>query len=82
MKTITSSTLRSRMKYFLDLVTDSLETIVIPRSNEDDGIVIMPLSEYNSLIETNYLTSTENNRARLSHSLKEIENNDLIETDL
>ncbi|WP_417237371.1 type II toxin-antitoxin system Phd/YefM family antitoxin [Bizionia paragorgiae] len=73
MKTITASSLRNRMKYFLDLVSDSCETLMIPRNNEDDAVVLMPLSEYNSLLETNYLTATEKNRKRLEDSILEVE---------
>ena len=42
----------------------------------------MPLSEYNSLIETNYLTATEANRKRLEESLAEVEKNDLKKVEI
>ncbi|SFC95356.1 type II toxin-antitoxin system Phd/YefM family antitoxin [Algibacter pectinivorans] len=83
MKTITSTSLRNRMKYFLDLVSESCETLLIPRNSEnDEAVVIMPLSEYNSLIETNYLTATEANRKRLEESLAEVEKNELKKVDI
>jgi len=70
------------MKYFLDMVSESCETLLIPRNNEDDAVVIMPLSEYNSLIETNYLTATENNRKRLEKALDDVKVGNIIEVDL
>ena len=82
MRTITSTSLRNRMKYFLDMVSESCETLLIPRNNEDDAVVIMPLSEYNSLIETNYLTATENNRKRLEKALDDVKVGNIIEVDL
>lgn len=83
MKTITSTSLRNRMKYFLDLVSVSYETLLIPRnSDNDEAVVIMPLSEYNSLIETNYLTATETNRKRLEESLVEVEKNGLKKVEI
>lgn len=79
MKTITSTFLRSNLKYFLDLVSESYQTLLIPRNNEDDAVVMMPLSEYNSLIETNYLTSTKANREKLEQALNDVKEGNVIE---
>ena len=70
------------MKHFLNLVSESYQTILIPRKNEDDGVVVMPLSEYNSLIETNYLTATDTNRKRLEKALKDVKEGNIIEVDI
>lgn len=83
MKAITSTTFRKEMKKMLDLVTDSFETLVIPRNNgEDEGVVIMPLSEYNSLIETNYLTATLNNKKRLEQAIDDVENDNTVTVEI
>ena len=83
MKTITSTALRNRMKYYLDQVSESCQTLFVPRNSDtDDAVVIMPLSEYNSLIETNYLTATDNNRKRLEESIQEVENGKLNKVDI
>lgn len=70
------------MKHFLDMVTESYETLLIPRTNEDDAVVIMPLSEYNSLIETNYLNSSQNNKKRLEKAIEEVNNGEVIEVNI
>lgn len=73
MKTITSTSLRGRLKYYLDLVSESYVTIMIPRTKDEEAIVMMPLSEYNSLTETDYLLRTEANKNTLLESIKQAE---------
>ena len=81
MKAVTVSNLRSRIKYFFDLVVNSSEVLIVPRTNEDDAIVVMSLKEYNALTEANYLMSTEANRKRLLESILQAERGDLIPYD-
>ena len=82
MQAITISNLRSRIKYYLNLVAESSEVLIIPRTNNDDAVVILSLKEYNALTETNYLLSSETNRKRLLESIQQIENNELIKYEL
>ena len=79
MKAVTISTLRSRMKHYFDLVSKSLDVIIVPRNNnDDDAIVIMSIKEYNALKETEYLLESAANRARLDESIKQLGDNDTV----
>ena len=72
MKAVTISTLRKEMKEYFDYVSKSMGVIIIPSNKENEAIVIITIQEYNSLLETEHLLSTNNNRNRIQESINQM----------
>ena len=72
MKAVTISTLRKEMKEYFDYVSKSMGVIIVPRNKENEAILIISIQEFNSLLETEHLLSTNNNRNRIQESINQM----------
>lgn len=65
------SDFRKDIKSYLDRVSKNFETLLINRG-KDNGIVVMSLDEYNSLMSTNHELSSRKNEKRLDAAIEKL----------
>ena len=64
----TSSNLRENQKHYFDRVVQDCETLIVTR-RDDENVVVIAQSEWESLQETLHLMSTRANREHLARSM-------------
>ncbi|GIF66288.1 antitoxin YefM [Asanoa ishikariensis] len=81
MRTVNFTQLRQNLAAELDSVINDAEEVVVTRSGHEP-VVIVPLAEYESMKETEYLLRNPSNAAALRRSMAELEGGDVQEHDL
>ncbi len=81
MLTTSISDFRKDIKKYFDKVTQNFETLIINRG-KDNGVVIMSLSEYNSLCATQYELSSKLNESRLDSAIEKLRSGDTTSQNL
>ncbi|MEV1332727.1 type II toxin-antitoxin system prevent-host-death family antitoxin [Micromonospora costi] len=81
MRTVNFTQLRQNLAAELDSVINDAEEVVVTRSGHEP-VVIVPLAEYESMKETEYLLRNPANAAALRRSIAELEEGDAVERDL
>ena len=71
MEVVNYTEFRRNLAKNLDMVNDDSETVIVSRSR-GKNVVLMGLAEYNSIMETLHLMSTEANRKRLQDAIDEM----------
>jgi antitoxin YefM len=72
MRTVNFTQLRQNLAAELDSVVDDAEELVVTRSGHDP-VVIVPLAEYESMKETEYLLRNPSNAGALRRSIAELD---------
>lgn len=81
MLTTTISDFRKDIKSYFDKVSENFETLIINRG-KDSGVVIMSLSEYNSLLATSHELSSKANEKRLDSAIEKLTKDDSFSKEL
>ncbi len=71
MKAANYTEFRTGLKKYLDDVELNNETLIIKRST-GKGTVLISLEEYNSIVETAHLLSSNKNKQRLDESISQM----------
>ena len=72
---------RTKLKEYLDEIENNNEMLVLKRGT-GKGTVMISLDEYNSLIETAHLLSSQKNAERLRESIEQMQTGRVVEKDL
>ena len=75
------SDFRKDIKSYLDKVVQNFETLIINRG-KDEGIVVMSLDEYNSLMATSHELSSRKNEMRLNSAISKFKGGQTFTKDL
>jgi len=81
MLTATISDFRRDIKNYLDNVTKNFETLIINRG-KGNGVVVISLDEYNSLISTQHELSSKKNESRLDSAISKFREGETFSKDL
>ena len=73
MKEISIAEFRKDVKRHFDYVSASPDPLVVQGETDGDAIVLLSIREYNSILETEHLLSSEANRTRLLASIRQME---------
>ena len=68
MNAVTYTDLQQNLNIYMDKVIDDNDSIIITRENREN-VVLISFDEYSSLLETNYLLSSEANAEHLKKSI-------------
>lgn len=81
MRTVNFTQLRKNLAAELDSVIDDAEEVIVTRSGHEP-VVIVPLAEYESMKETEYLLRNPANAAALRRSIEELDRGESAEREL
>ena len=81
MNAVNYSDLRKNLKSYMDRVYQDREPLIITRKN-NENVVMISITEYNSLVETDYLLSSEANARHLIESVDSARRGESIERHL
>ena len=80
MTTTTATNFRSNVKRYLDLVINDSQEVIISRGSE--SAVLIPLDQFNSIKETEYLMSSKEMERVVLQGMEDVKNGNYREVDI
>ena len=80
MTTTTATNFRSNVKKYLDLVINDSQEVIISRGSE--SAVLIPLDQFNSIKETEYLMSSKEMEKAILQGMEDVKNGNYKEVDI
>ena len=80
MTTTTATNFRAKVKQYLDLVINDSQEVIISRGN--DSAVLIPIDEYNSIRETEYLMSSKEMEKAILKGMDDVKNGNFREVNI
>ena len=80
MTTTTATNFRTNIKRYLDLVINDSQEVIISRGS--DSAVLIPLDQYNSIKETEYLMSSKEMEEVILKGMEDVKNGNFKEIDI
>ncbi len=80
MTTTTATNFRSNVKRYLDLVINDSQEVIISRGSE--SAVLIPLDQFNSMKETEYLMSSKEMERVILQGMEDMKNGNYKEVDI
>ena len=78
MEVTTYSNFRKNLKGYMKNVNDDSDTLIVT-SQDNNDVVVMSKSDYDSIMETLYLLNDKSNRRHLERSMTQIESGKAVE---
>lgn len=81
MQVVSMTEARNNFKSIFDAVYNDHDEVIIHRKGREN-VVVIPFDEYNSMKETNYLLSNQNNAKHLHDSIEQLRKGEVVEKEL
>lgn len=81
MEVTTYSNFRKNLKGYMKNVNEDSDTLIVT-SQDNNDVVVMAKSDYDSIMETLYLIGNKANREHLEKSMEEVVNGEFVETSI
>lgn len=81
MEVTTYSNFRKNLKGYMKNINEDSDTLIVT-SQDNNDVVVMSKSDYDSIMGTLYLTSIKANREHLEKSMSELERGGFITTSI